>query len=245
MKLEVRDLSVSYDGTPVLRPATFHSGPGEIVGVIGPNGAGKSTLVKAIIGLVRRDTGEVLVDRGPIDRARRNISYLPQRSEIDWDYPALVHEVVTMGRYAHLGWFRRPSAGDRALAGAAIERVGLSQLAGRQIGELSGGQQQRVFLARALAQKARLLLLDEPFAGVDALTEQLLWREMKNLRDGGATLVVINHDLASVSRAYDRLLIISRRVVAFGPTAEVFTAENVAAAYGAVPAVLKGLRGIA
>ncbi|HEX2053715.1 MAG TPA: metal ABC transporter ATP-binding protein [Actinomycetota bacterium] len=239
--MEVKDLSVSYDGTPVLRSASFACGPGEIVGVIGPNGAGKSTLVKAVIGLIRRDTGEVLVDEGPIGRVRKNIAYLPQRSEIDWDYPALVHEVVTMGRYAHLGWFRRPTDADRALAGAAIERVGLSQLADRQIGELSGGQQQRVFLARALAQKARLLLLDEPFAGVDALTEQLLWREMKNLRDGGATLVVINHDLASVSNAYDRLLIVSRRVVAFGPPAEVFNAENITAAYGAVPAVLRGI----
>lgn len=241
MKLEVRDLSVSYDGVPVLRSASFACGPGEIVGVIGPNGAGKSTLVKAIIGLIRRDTGEVRVDGEPIDRVRRKIAYLPQRSEIDWDYPALVHEVVTMGRYPHLGWLRRPKASDRALAIAAIERVGLSQLADRQIGELSGGQQQRVFLARALVQEARLLLLDEPFAGVDALTEQLLWREMKILGAGGATLIVINHDLASVSGAYDKLAIISRRLVAFGPTAEVLTADNVAAAYGAVPAVLRGI----
>ncbi|HVL51693.1 MAG TPA: metal ABC transporter ATP-binding protein [Actinomycetota bacterium] len=241
MKLWVRDVSVSYDGTPVLRSASFECGPGEIIGVIGPNGAGKSTLVKAVIGLIRRDTGEVRVDGGPIDKVRRQIAYLPQRSEIDWDYPALVHEVVTMGRYAHLGWFKRTSKHDRRLAAAAIERVGLSQLADRQIGELSGGQQQRVFLARALAQEARLLLLDEPFAGVDALTEQLLWREMKALRDEGATLMVINHDLASVSSAYDRLLIISRRVVAYGPTAEVFTAENIAAAYGAVPEVLRGI----
>ncbi len=243
MKLQVRDVSVSYDGTPVLRAASFECGPAEIIGVIGPNGAGKSTLIKAVIGLIRRDTGEVRVNGGPIDKVRRNIAYLPQRSEIDWDYPALVYEVVTMGRYPHLGWFRRPSASDRALAGAAIERVGLSQLANRQIGELSGGQQQRVFLARALVQKARLLLLDEPFAGVDALTEQLLWKEMRNLRDEGATLVVINHDLASVSGAYDKLLIISRRVVAYGPTPEVFTEENIAAAYGAVPAVLRGIAG--
>ncbi|HEX2178088.1 MAG TPA: metal ABC transporter ATP-binding protein [Actinomycetota bacterium] len=241
MKFEVKDLSVSYDGTPVLRSASFECGPGEIIGVIGPNGAGKSTLIKAAIGLIKPDTGQVTVDGGPIDKVRRNIAYLPQRSEIDWDFPALVHEVVTMGRYPHLRWLQRPSARDRGLALAAIERVGLSQLAHRQIGELSGGQQQRVFLARALAQKARLLLLDEPFAGVDALTEQLLWREMKNLRDGGATLVVVNHDLASVSGAYDRLLILSRRVVAYGPTAQVFTGENIAAAYGAVPAVLRGI----
>ena len=234
-QLDVRDLTVSYDGVPALRGVTFSCGPGEVCGIVGPNGAGKSTLVKAILGLLVPDSGSITVGGRPVDDVRRSIAYLPQRSEIDWDYPAVVEEVVTMGRYPHLGLGRRPGARDRRLVRAALERVGLQDFARRQIGELSGGQQQRVFLASALAQEASMLLLDEPFAGIDALTEQLLQRQVHALRDAGATIVVVNHDLATVGRLYDRLLVLSRRVVAFGPVAETFTAATIAEAYGGVP----------
>lgn len=237
-RLEVKDVTVSYDGVPVLRNVSFECGPAEVVGVVGPNGAGKSTLLKAMLGLVPLDRGQVSVDGRPVDEVRRHIAYVSQRSEIDWDYPAVVREVVAMGRYPHRGPGRRLGPRDRDRIDAALARVGLEDFATRQIGRLSGGQQQRVFLARALAQEARILLLDEPFAGIDALTEQLLRREVRRLRDEGATVMVVNHDLATVSSLYDRLLILSRRLIAFGPTDEVFTSSHIAEAYGAVPEVV-------
>ena len=203
--------------------------------MIGPNGAGKSTLIKAILGLAPRDSGEMTLNGQPVAQQRRAIAYMPQRSEIDWDYPAIVRDVVMMGRYPAAGLFGRLRRADRMLVESAIERVHLADLAQHPIGELSGGQQQRVFLARALAQDADMFLLDEPFSAVDAHTESVLWDVLRGLRDQGRTVVVVNHDLGSVSRNYDQLLVLAGRVVACGPVGEVFQDDVLAAAYGSAP----------
>jgi ABC-type Mn2+/Zn2+ transport system ATPase subunit len=236
-RLQVADLTVSYDGTPVLRRVCAAFDPGQVVGIAGPNGAGKSTLVKAILGLVAPDAGTVLLDGRPVTSMRRHLAYLPQRAAIDWDFPALVGEVVAMGRAANTGLFGRLQAEDRRRCGEALEQVGMSDYVGRPIGDLSGGQQQRVLFARALAQDAQVLLLDEPFTGVDALTVEVLDREIRAQAQQGRSVVVVNHDLATVSRDYDRLLLLAGRVVAFGPTAEVFKGELLAEAYGGLPPV--------
>ncbi len=234
-RLEVRDVTVSYGDTVALRRVSFACGPGELLGVVGPNGAGKSTLIKAVLGLVTLDHGTVRIDGRDVDTARRDVAYLPQRSEIDWDYPAVVREVVAMGRYVQRGMWGRLRADDHRRVDAALARMGMTELAGRQVGELSGGQQQRMFVARALAQDARLLLLDEPFAAIDAVTEQLLHREFRALADEGRTLVVIAHDLVDAERAFDRVLLLDRRVVAHGPPATVLRGEHLRRAYGALP----------
>lgn len=241
--LVARDLTVTYRRSPVLRGVDLDAPSGSITGIVGPNGAGKSTLLKGVLGLVRPDAGHVTVDGEPLDLARRRIAYLPQRSAIDWDYPAQVREVVAMGRYPHLGQLRRMRARDRDLVAGALERVGLTDYRTRQIGELSGGQQQRVFLARALAQEASLLLLDEPFAGVDAPTVTLLVGLLHELAADGAGVVVVNHDLSTLDELTDRLVLLNRSVVAAGPTVEVLTAEALAAAYGAVPAQFVAAQG--
>lgn len=236
-RLQIDDLSVSYDGNPVLRRVSASFEPGEVVGIAGPNGAGKSTLVKAILGLVAPDAGTVRLDGRPVAGQRRHLAYLPQRAAIDWDFPALVGEVVAMGRIPHTGMFRRLRAEDRQRCQQALDDVGMTDYVDRQIGELSGGQQQRVLFARALAQDAQVLLLDEPFTGVDALTVEVLDWQIRNQAEAGRTVVVVNHDLATVSRDYDRLLLLAGRVVAFGPTAEVFTGELLAEAYGGLPPI--------
>jgi ABC-type Mn2+/Zn2+ transport system ATPase subunit len=236
-RLEVREVSVSYDGVPALRDISFAAGPGEVVGIVGPNGAGKSTLVKAVLGLIEPDGGHVLIDGGPVGAFRKWMAYVPQRSEIDWDYPAVVEQVVAMGRYMHRGLGRRLKRADHELVAQALEQVGLQDFAHRQIGELSGGQQQRTFLARALAQQAKVLLLDEPLAGIDALTQHLIEDQVLRLRDKGATVLIVNHDLASVGRLYDKMLIVSRHMVAYGPPTQAFTRENISEAYGGVPRV--------
>ncbi|MBA2529651.1 MAG: metal ABC transporter ATP-binding protein [Euzebyales bacterium] len=236
--LAVRGLTVTYRRRPALRGVTFDAPAGSVTGVIGPNGAGKSTLLKAVLGLVRPDTGVVTVGGAPVASSRRRISYLPQRSTIDWDYPAQVREVVAMGRYPHLRLLQRRGDADHRKVEEALERVGLTDYGRRQIGELSGGQQQRVFLARALAQEASLLLLDEPFVGVDALTISLLGDVLRGLATDGACVVVVNHDLSTIGTLCDRLLLLNQRVVAAGAAAQVLTPEALSAAYGAVPAQL-------
>ncbi len=232
----MRGLTVTYRQRPALRGVNLDAPRGLVTGVIGPNGAGKSTLLKAILGLVRPDAGQITVEGRPVAELRRTIAYLPQRSVIDWDYPAQVAEVVAMGRYPHLGLVGRLSRADRVKVTKALERVGLEDYATRQIGELSGGQQQRVFFARALAQEASLLLLDEPFAAVDALTVALLSRLLRDLASEGLGLVVVNHDLATISGLCDRLLLLNQVAVAYGPSADVLTPELLARAYGEVAA---------
>jgi manganese/zinc/iron transport system ATP- binding protein len=230
--LEVHDLSVAYHRRAVLWDVDFALPPGNLVGVVGPNGAGKSTLLKAVMGLVPPASGEVRVFGGPLARHRQRVAYVPQRESVDWDFPTSAFDVVLMGRYGKHRLFARPNAADRAIAQRALQRMGMAGFAQRQISQLSGGQQQRVFLARALAQEAELYLMDEPFAGVDAATEQAVLELLRELRERGSTVVVVHHDLASVPQYFDWVLLLNLRLVAGGPVGQVFTNDNLRATYG-------------
>lgn len=233
--LEVRDVAVTYrSGLTALEEASFALPAGSITALVGVNGSGKSTLFKAIMGFVPLRSGTVEILGMPREAALRRglVAYVPQAEEVDWTFPVLVEDVVMMGRYGHMGWLRRPSARDRELTAAALERVGLGALAGRQIGELSGGQKKRVFLARALAQEGRVILLDEPFTGVDVTTEDAIVALLKELRDEGRVMLISTHNLGSVPDFCDRAVLINRRVLAHGPTAEVFTQTNLERAFG-------------
>lgn len=230
--LTVRGLSAAYRSDPVLWDVSFSVPEGRLVGIVGPNGAGKTTLLKIAMGLLRPAAGAVELFGQSVERVRGLVGYVPQRGTVDWDFPTDARDVVEMGTYGRLGWLRRPGAAERRTAEECLERVGLSDLAGRQIGELSGGQQQRVFLARALAQDARLYLADEPFAGVDHFTERLVVDLLRELRDEGRTVVVVHHDLATVAEYFDTVVLLNRELVAAGPTAEVFTEANIARTYG-------------
>ena len=230
--LEVRDLTVAYHRKPVVQSVNLTLPEGQLVGVVGPNGAGKSTMLKAILGLVPAAAGEVRVYGRPYAAQRSLVGYVPQRGSVDWDFPTDALDVVLMGRYGRLGWFRRPGAKDRELAMECLRQVGMADFANRQISQLSGGQQQRVFLARALAQDARLYFMDEPFAGVDAATEKAIVSLLGALKERGKTVVVVHHDLQTVKEYFDWLVLLNMRLIAFGPTAEVFTTENLQKAYG-------------
>jgi manganese/zinc/iron transport system ATP- binding protein len=201
------------------------------VGVVGPNGAGKSTLLRAILGLIPLDSGSVEIGGRTIEQARQRVAYVPQTEAVDWDFPVTVLDVVLMGRYGRLGWFGRPGGADLDAARHAVELVGMSDYASRHIRQLSGGQQQRVFLARALCQSADILLLDEPFAGVDATTEQAIFDLIARLTSEGKTLVVVNHDLSVLDR-FDSVLLLNQQVIAFGPTDEVVNDGNLRRTYG-------------
>lgn len=230
--LETHDLSVSYRGKPVLLGVDVEVPYGSLTGIMGPNGAGKSTLLKTIMGEVPPDSGWVKLLGKPLPEVFGRIGYVPQRESVDWDFPVTVFDVVLMGTYAGLGWLGRPGKAEKARAREALEQTGMSDLAKRQIGELSGGQQQRTFLARALAQKADLYLMDEPFAGVDAATEQAIVDLLGSLRDSGRTVIVVHHDLQTAERYFDRLLLLNGRVVAHGPLDEVFRPEILNQTYG-------------
>lgn len=231
--IDLKNVTVSYDKRPVLRGVSLSIESGQLVGLIGPNGSGKTTLLKAIMGLVPLDNGRVFLYDKTLDVNRRLMAYIPQKESVDWDYPVVVSDVVMMGRYGHLGWIRRPGKRDYEIAVKALEQVEMSPYADRQIGQLSGGQQQRVFLARALAQEAQILLLDEPFAGVDAATERAIFSLMTKLKDEGKTLLVVNHDLSNNNiKNFNSLILLNQRLVAYGPTAQVFTPELLRKAYG-------------
>lgn len=199
--------------------------------IVGPNGAGKTTLIKAMLGFIRPLTGSVLFYGEPLKAHYKNISYIPQKSTVDWDFPTNVLDVVLMGRYGKLGWVRRPRAYDIKLAKEAVERVGMAEFMDRQISELSGGQQQRVFLARALAQEARIYLMDEPFQGVDAKTEKEISLILRELTAAGKTVVAVHHDLPTVPSYFDWVGLIFTRIIAYGPVAEAFTEENIEKTY--------------
>lgn len=238
--LAVRGLSVSYRQQPALRSVDLDAPAGAITGIVGPNGAGKSTLLKAVVGLVSRDAGTVTVHGKPVDAARSRVAYLAQRAAVDWDYPATVHDVVSMGRYPHLRVLRRFGADNHAKVSAALARVRMSELADRPVGELSGGQQQRVFVARALAQEATLVLLDEPFAGVDTVTVELLGTLLGEIAAEGATIVLVNHDLDVVRSLCDRLVLLAGQVLAHGEPSAVLAPEVLARAYGCGPVLVGG-----
>ncbi len=230
--LEIHDLTVSYDKKPVLWGIDFELPEGQIVGIVGPNGAGKSTLIKAIMGLIPIDSGFVKLFDQSLDEVRKRVSYVPQKESVDWDFPASVMDVVMMGRYAQLGLLKRPKKADREAAERALTMVGMEAFKTRQISQLSGGQQQRVFLARALTQQADIYFMDEPFAGVDAATEKAIIKIMKDLAAQGKTLVVVHHDLQSVESYFDWLILLNLRLVAAGPTKDVFTQEMLEETYG-------------
>ena len=229
--VQARNVTVSYEHRTVLRSVGFELPAGTLTGIVGPNGAGKSTLIKAILGLVALDAGQISIFGRPVDDCRDRLAYVPQKQSIDWDFPVTVFDVVLMGRYGRMGLFGRPSHDDRQRAAAALEKVGMETFRGRHIRQLSGGQQQRVFLARALCQEADILLLDEPFGGVDAATETAIFRLIDELTSAGKTLLVVNHDLSILDR-FDAVMLLNQRIVAYGPTAETATADNLRRAYG-------------
>jgi manganese/zinc/iron transport system ATP- binding protein len=229
--LSVHDLTVAYDRKPVLWDVDYEAPDRSLIAIVGPNGAGKSTLIKAVLGLVPVASGLVEVYGRPVARQRRVIGYVPQRGSVDWDFPVSALEVVAMGLYGRIGWLRPVARRHRETARACLDQVGMADLADRQISQLSGGQQQRVFLARALAQEAKLYFMDEPFAGVDAATETAIV-DVRRLKDEGRTVIVVHHDLQSVPEYFDHVLLLNGRVVASGTVAEVFTADNLKRTYG-------------
>lgn len=230
--IEVHDLTVSYDKKPVLWGVDFTIPKGALCGIIGPNGAGKSTLIKSIMDLIDISSGYIKIFDQELGEVRKQVSYVPQRESVDWDFPASVMDIVLMGRYSRLGFFKRPRKADKDAAQKALEMVGMEKYSKRQISQLSGGQQQRVFLARALTQDAEMYLLDEPFAGVDAATEKAIVDILKNLTKAGKTIVVVHHDLQSVETYFDWVLLLNLRLVASGPIKEVFTPTLLEETYG-------------
>jgi ABC-type Mn2+/Zn2+ transport system ATPase subunit len=229
--IEVRNLTVSYGPSPALLDVSLTIEPGQLVGVIGPNGSGKSTLIKAILGFVRPDFGEVRLFGQPADQAKGRVAYVPQRGSVDWDFPVTVREVALMGRYGHVPWWRDLGRDDIAEADKALEMVRMKDFIHRQIGQLSGGQQQRVFMARALAQGADVLLLDEPFAGVDAATERAILDVLRLSREAGRTLVVVHHDLTTAAEYFDTLVLVKQRLFAVGPPEVVLQPELLSEVY--------------
>ena len=230
--LSIRDLSVHYGGRVALSGINWDAPERGLVAIVGPNGAGKSTLLKAALGLVPKASGDVDIFGKPVSQQRDQIAYVPQRASVDWDFPATAADVVAMGLYRKLGWLTPVRRKDRQEAQQYLETVRLGEYADRQIGALSGGQQQRVFLARALAQQAKLVLLDEPFAGVDAVTEGVMTGIFRTLRDAGSLVVCVHHDLSSVTEIFDYVLLLNRDLIASGPVTTTFTPENVARTYG-------------
>lgn len=225
-------LTVSYRQVQALRNVSFSLKAGHLVGIVGPNGAGKSTLLKAMLGLIPTLAGVVCYDDRPLTAQLDRVAYVPQRSQIDWTFPATVWDVVLMGRVLKSGWFQRVSTVSKQFAMAALERVGMGKYRDRRLGSLSGGQQQRVFLARALAQEADLLFLDEPFVGVDQATEDILFQIFAELAAAGKTVLVVNHDLGESITHFEQLLLLNQDLIAFGSRQQVLTPEHMTRAYG-------------
>ncbi len=236
--LEVHDLTVSYNKKPVLWNIDLSIPKGTLAGIIGPNGAGKSTLVKSIMGLLEPSSGYVRLFGLPLEKTRQQVSYVPQRESVDWDFPASALDVVIMGRYAKLGLFKRPRKSDKEIAMECLRKVGMERFYKRQIAQLSGGQQQRVFLARALAQKTAIYFMDEPFAGVDAATESAIIKILQEMRNQGKTIIVVHHDLQSAQQYFDWIVLLNMRMVAHGPIEKVFTSELLQETYGGKLTVL-------
>ena len=230
--VEIHDLTVSYHKKPVLWDIDLTLPKGAMIGIIGPNGAGKSTLIKAVMGLVPLASGYIKLFDKTLDDIRSNVSYVPQRGSVDWDFPASVLDVVLMGRYGQLGLFKRLKKADREVAMDALRKVGMEGYRNRQISQLSGGQQQRVFLARSLAQQAELYFMDEPFAGVDAATEKAIVQLLSQMSDNGKTSIVVHHDLQSAPQYFDWIILLNTRLVASGPTKEVFNKDLLKETYG-------------
>lgn len=242
--VEFRNVTICYNGDkPALQDATFALVRGERVAIVGPNGAGKSTLLKAIAGILSPTRGTVDV-YGAVAGGHICIGYVPQRSQVDWNFPVTVADVVMMGRVARIGLLRHPGRHDRRLVAESLAQVGMTSLADRQIGELSGGQQQRVFIARALAQEAELLLMDEPLTGLDVPAQEAIFNILDLLRARGLTVLVSTHDLQLATERFDRLMLLRKRVIGFGPAAEVLTPANLRLAYGSHMTILPAAEGV-
>jgi len=230
--LEIHDMTVAYHRKPVLWDIDLIVPEGKLVAIVGPNGAGKSTLIKAALGLLPIASGKIEIYGKPYEQQRHLVGYVPQRETVDWDFPVSALDVVTMGTYGRLGWFRRPGQKEKAIANECLAQVDMEAFADRQIRQLSGGQQQRVFLARALAQDAQIYFMDEPFAGVDAATEQAIVGLLQELRSRGKTVIVVHHELQTVRDYFDHVILLNMRLIAAGPVAEVFTTQNLQTTYG-------------
>lgn len=230
--IQVEDLSASYRKNTVLHDVNFMVKSGSLTGIIGPNGAGKSTLIKTMLELHPALTGRVTFFNQPFRKAKKRIGYVPQRGSVDWDFPTDALDVVTMGLYGQIGWFKVPRKKHREMAYDALDKMGMADYAKRQISQLSGGQQQRVFLARALVQNADVYMMDEPLAGVDAATERAIMTILKELKAAGKTVMVVHHDLQTVEDYFDHVMLLNRTVIHYGKTEKVFTKENIAKTYG-------------
>ncbi|MEX0620737.1 MAG: metal ABC transporter ATP-binding protein [Solirubrobacterales bacterium] len=230
--LEIRRLTASYSSRPVLWDVDATIPAGTLAAIVGPNGAGKSTLMKAAVGLLKLDAGHVLIEGRPAGESLDRVAYVPQRDEVDWDFPITVREVVEMGRYRSAGWIRRLKQADQSYVDEALEKVRMTSFARRQIGELSGGQRQRVFIARALAQDAPVMMLDEPFSGVDARTEASLLELLAGISRAGRTVIVVHHDIGTVRACFDWALLLNIRTIACGPVEQALSAEHLRRAYG-------------
>lgn len=237
--IEVEDMTVAYHTKPVLWDVDLDIPKGILMAIVGPNGAGKSTLIKAMLDLIQPISGNVLFNGASYKSQRKHIGYVPQSESVDWDFPANALDVVLMGRYGELGWFKKPKAKDRQLAMEALEKLGMGEFANRQISQLSGGQQQRVFLARALVQEADIYFMDEPLKGVDAKTEKAIIELLKELRDRGKTLIVVHHDLQTVEEYFDWVTLLNTQIIASGPIEEAFTDENIRKTYRSTGQILK------
>ena len=229
---EVHQLTVNYDKTPVLFDISLEVPSGKLVGVIGPNGAGKSTFIKAALGLVKPISGRVLFFDEPLKIVQKRIAYVPQRESVDWDFPITVKDLVLMGRYGRLGLFRYPKLADLKDCAHYLNVVGMTAYANRQISQLSGGQQQRAFIARALLQEADIYFMDEPFSGIDMATEKVIMDLLRELKSKGKTVFVVHHDLNTVENYFDYMIMLNMRLIACGPTNQVYNAENINETYG-------------
>ena len=238
VSIKVDGLSVSYDRKRVLSNIYLNIESGNVYGVIGPNGAGKSTLFKSILGLLVPNAGKIEVLGHEVEEVRKRIAYVPQKDDVDWQFPATVFDIVMMGRYPFKSLFNRLDREDERIAMDSLEQVGIVDLKDRQIGALSGGQQQRVFIARALCQQADIFLLDEPFVGIDITTEETIIRILKELAAKGKTLLVVHHDLSTVDNYFNKVILLNQRLLAYGDTETTFTQENVAKTYGAQLTIL-------
>ncbi|MCP6683068.1 metal ABC transporter ATP-binding protein [Bacillus nakamurai] len=237
--VNIENVTVAYHKKPVLQNVSMQVPEGNLVGIIGPNGAGKSTLIKAILGLIPSASGEISIYGKTYSAERKRIGYVPQRGSVDWDFPTSALDVVLMGRYGHIGWCKRPKKRDVEAAKTCLDKVGMLDYAKRQISQLSGGQQQRVFLARALCQEADIYFMDEPFVGVDAATERAIITLLMELKRKGKTVLVVHHDLQTAKDYFDWMLLLNLRKIAFGPTEQVFTIDNLQKTYGGRLAFLK------
>ncbi len=237
-RLEFENVTVGYNGRAALSDITFQVPHGARVAVVGPNGAGKSTLFKALVGLLPLRAGRILIHGRPLGHHQDCVAYVPQREEVDWRFPVTVEDVVMMGRFGRMRWLKRVSARDREIADRSLEQMGIAHLRGRSISELSGGQQQRVFLARALAQEPHILLMDEPFTGVDAATQEATLALLDQLQMRAVTIMISTHDLNLAAARIEQVLLLNRRLLAYGPARQIFTPQVLAEAFGSQALVL-------